>query len=231
MTVLRAKRAAHREFSNFARGAAAALAAHSLPIAADISRALARAAEVPESELRDAESGGVLSHFPPAGKHLRARLEDFFGAVSANDSPLCAAAARLSPHLFWRAAGNGKTAVAAAELVGPSGVVECSRFRAGLFFQPANMFYQWHRHEAEEIYLPLGGAAAEWHAENAPPVRVPPLQFVHHRSWQPHAMRTFDSPLCALWGWRGGIAMEHYELCAAPRNLAAPAKADEQKSV
>ena len=206
-------RTMRRAFAEFARTAADALAIHPLPIANDIGRAFRRAAAAP---LRETKSDGALPHFAPAGKRLRAMINDFFGSVATTNSPLYFAAARLSPHLFWRAAGNGKAPAAAAELIGPSGMAKCSQLRAGLFFQPAEIFYEWHRHAAEEIYLPLGAVSAEWLTAGAPPARIPPPRYVHHRSWQPHAMRTFDSPLAALWGWRGDIAMEHYELCAAP---------------
>lgn len=205
----------HSAFSEFARSAAKMFSEHSAPIAADIAGAFSRAANA--NRLRGADEGGVLSHFPPADRKLRSAIKNCFAAPPAECSPLFAAAGRLSPFLYWRAAGGGKAPVAAAELVGPAGVCECPHFRAGLFFQPPQMFYRWHRHAAEEIYLPLCGKA-EWHAEGKTPIIVSPPQCVLHRSWMAHAMRTFTSPICAIWGWRGDIAMKHYELCPAPKN-------------
>ena len=162
-------RTMRRAFAEFARTAADALAIHPLPIADDIGRAFRRAAAAP---LRETKSDGALPHFAPAGKRLRAMINDFFGSVATTNSPLYFAAARLSPHLFWRTAGNGKAPAAAAELIGPSGMAKCSQLRAGLFFQPAEMFYEWHRHAAEEIYLPLGAVSAEWLTAGAPPARI-----------------------------------------------------------
>ena len=204
-----------RAFSRFAREAAAALSADGAPIAADIAGAFVRAAAL--QNLRAAEEGAVLSHFPAADKNLIAQIQNCLQNARADSSPLFFAAATLSPFLQWRAAGGGKSPrVAATELVGPCGLAECARFRAGLFFQPPRMFYAWHRHAAEEAYLPLHGAA-EWRAETRPPAFVPPLRCVLHRAWQAHAMRTLDSPLLALWGWRGDIAMDSYEFCATPK--------------
>ena len=216
-----------KKFALFLNAAAANLRLHSAPMAADIAGAFLESAGA--KNLRGAKDGGVLMHFPPANDSLLGMIRECFARDSESDysflddaafgkndiASLFAAAGRLSPHLFWRAAGNGQAAVAAAELVGPSGIAECARFRAGVFFQPPQMFYEWHRHAAEELYLPIFGTA-EWLAEGESPATLPPSSLIYHRSWQAHAMRTFDSPLCAIWGWRGDIAMEHYEFCPAP---------------
>lgn len=203
-----------RAFLQFACEAAAALSTNAPSIAADISRAFAEAGELQTP--RRTEEGAVFSHFPAADKSLTAAMRNCFCEARADSPPLFFVAARLSAFLQWRAAGGGKSPQAAvAELVGPDGWAESSRFRAGLFFQPARMFYAWHRHAAEELYLPLYGEA-EWFAEGETPAVRPPLSHIVHRTMQAHALRTFDSPLFALWGWRGDIAMHTYELCPAP---------------
>lgn len=201
-----------RAFGEFARLAGEAFRGHSAPIAADIAGEFLRAADA--NRLRGADDR-AFSRFPPASRELRAAIAQCFASPPAECSPLFAAAARLSPFLYWRAAGGGIAPVAAAELAGPAGVRECPHFRAGLLFQPPEMFYRWHRHAAEEIYLQFCGKA-EWRAEGETSAVVSPPQFILHRAWQAHAIQTFAAPLCAVWGWRGDIAMEHYEFCSAP---------------
>ncbi len=62
-------------------------------------------------------------------------------------------------------------------------------------------FYPRHRHEAEEIYLPLSGTA-EWQQGDAIWREHPPGTIIHHSSEEPHAMRTHAQPLLALYLWR-----------------------------
>ena len=61
--------------------------------------------------------------------------------------------------------------------------------------------YPHHRHEAEEIYVPLSGTAA-WQQGDAVWREHPPGTLIHHLSEEPHAMRTGEEPLLALYLWR-----------------------------
>ena len=61
--------------------------------------------------------------------------------------------------------------------------------------------YPRHRHEAEEIYLPLSGTAA-WQQGDARWRDRPPGTLIHHAGNEPHAMRTGAGPLLALYLWR-----------------------------
>ena len=65
---------------------------------------------------------------------------------------------------------------------------------------PATL-YPHHRHEAEEIYVPLSGTAA-WQRGDAIWREHPPGTLIHHLSEEPHAMRTGEEPLLALYLWR-----------------------------
>ena len=58
-----------------------------------------------------------------------------------------------------------------------------------------------HRHEAEEIYVPLSGTA-DWQQGDAVWREYAPGTLVHHLSEEPHAMRTGKEPLLALYLWR-----------------------------
>ena len=114
--------------------------------------------------------------------------------------------------LPWRPGGGGKAAgIAVVELVGPDGLGFSDTCRAGVLFQDAGYFYPWHRHAAEEFYLPVSGAA-KWMVEGKEPeVIAAEEKLIHHREWQPHALETDAKPLLALWMWTGDLGLESYE--------------------
>ena len=143
-----------------------------------------------------------------------AKMNDFFAETKAENNSLFAKAADISPFLSWRAAINGKIpTLGVAEILGPTGTVACEESRAGLFFQPANMFYSWHKHAAEEIYLPIYGTAT-WFVTGKPPAVIPPAgECIHHLSQQAHAMQTTETPVLALWGWHGDLDFNTYAFC------------------
>jgi Dimethlysulfonioproprionate lyase len=123
-------------------------------------------------------------------------------------APLVAELLRAAPSLAWRQtykqplvgalflANYGYT-----ELVGLNGPVPSQRLACGFLLLGPNTAYPRHRHEAEEIYVPLSGTAAwqhgneTWHDES-------PGAVIHHVSDEPHAMRTGAQPLLALYLWR-----------------------------
>lgn len=203
------------DFRAFVRRAAAAFENANLPAAKETARAL-RAAET--AIPRRAAADNAARNFA-AAPNTRKQLSDFCAQLNPA-RPLFRAAAKIARAAPWRASGNGAVCQnMAAELIGPDGWTKSPKIRIGLFFQPAEFFYPWHRHAAEEIYLILGGAAT-WRAENKTPQTPPPGAFVFHHARQPHAMQTAESPLFAVWAWRGDIARESYELCEPPENTA-----------
>ncbi len=90
-----------------------------------------------------------------------------------------------------------------AELFGaapaPAGGV--TQISCGVLVLGPDTFYPPHRHEAEEIYVPLVGIA-EWQQGDAAWRRRSPGTLIHHSSEEPHAMRTGDQPLLAMYLWR-----------------------------
>ncbi len=75
------------------------------------------------------------------------------------------------------------------------------RIACGFLILGPSTHYPRHRHEAEEIYLPLSGTAA-WQQGDAGWQDRAPGALIHHASEEPHAMRTRGSPLLALYLWR-----------------------------
>lgn len=89
------------------------------------------------------------------------------------------------------------------ELIGLRGPVASDRLAAGFLLLGPHTEYPRHRHEAEEIYLPVAGTAL-WQRGDRPWRRRAPGRPIHHPPWMPHAMRTKAQPLLALYLWRNG---------------------------
>ena len=125
------------------------------------------------------------------------------------DPRLVRAVCRAAPSLAWRQT-YGPDEVGAAfvenygwtELFGARGR-ERAKTAGGLLLLGPNTSYPAHRHEAEEIYLPLSGAA-DWRQGDAIWRKRPPGTLVRHCSEEIHAMRTGDEPLLALYLWQSG---------------------------
>jgi len=89
-----------------------------------------------------------------------------------------------------------------SELIGLRGPLCSERLAVGFLMLGADTLYPRHRHEAEEIYVPLSGTAA-WLQGDGIWREKTPGRLIHHASLEPHAMRTAAQPLLALYLWRG----------------------------
>ncbi|WP_109312989.1 dimethylsulfonioproprionate lyase family protein [Ruegeria sp. AU67] len=87
------------------------------------------------------------------------------------------------------------------ELFGPTGHFHSTQMRGYVAYWGAGLDYDWHSHQAEELYLIVGGGAMFRVEEDE--TYVGPNQTRHHRSWQSHAMTTTDEPILAFVLWRG----------------------------
>jgi hypothetical protein len=88
-----------------------------------------------------------------------------------------------------------------AELSRPCAGIGAAQISCGVLVLGPNTFYPPHRHEAEEIYLPLAGTA-EWLKGDGVWRRRRPGTLIHHSSEETHAMRTGEQPLLAMYLWR-----------------------------
>lgn len=88
-----------------------------------------------------------------------------------------------------------------AELSRPGAGIGAAQISCGVLVLGPNTFYPPHRHEAEEIYLPLAGTA-EWLKGDGVWRRRRPGTLIHHSSEETHAMRTGEQPLLAMYLWR-----------------------------
>jgi hypothetical protein len=117
---------------------------------------------------------------------------------------VCRAAASLAWRQTYTAAdldGAFLDNYAWSEILGTVGPVASEKIACGFLMLGAATHYPRHRHEAEEIYVPLSGAAA-WEQGDAVWRERPPGTLIHHARDETHSMRTGAVPLLALYLWR-----------------------------
>ena len=119
-----------------------------------------------------------------------------------------AAVASAAPSLQWRQTytvndlgGGFLDNYAWSEILGAKGPLASERVACGFLLLGPSTHYPSHRHEAEEIYVPLSGTA-DWQQGDSPWRARQPGTQIHHASDEPHAMRTGANPLLALYVWR-----------------------------
>ena len=115
---------------------------------------------------------------------------------------------RLGPALHW---GQSYPASAVGaqflenygwtEVAGLHGPIPSERVAIGFLMLGPATLYPRHRHEAEEIYVPVSGTAA-WQGGDGIWRDKPPGAVIVHERNEPHAMRTSSEPLLALYLWR-----------------------------
>jgi hypothetical protein len=88
-----------------------------------------------------------------------------------------------------------------SEIVGLTGQLPSTRIACGFLLLGPATEYPLHRHEAEEIYIPLAGVAS-WQQGEGVWREQQPGTVIHHASNEPHGMRTGAQPLLALYLWR-----------------------------
>jgi hypothetical protein len=135
-------------------------------------------------------------------------LPQMTGDTAAFAKDLVATVAHAAPWLAWRQTYTASDLGAAfadnygwSEIVGGSGPLASERLACGFLMLGPSTHYPRHRHEAEEIYVPLSGTA-DWQQGDSVWREHPPGTTIHHARDEPHAMRTNASPLLALYVWR-----------------------------
>ena len=136
-------------------------------------------------------------------------LPEFAADESGFGASLVADLCRNHHLLIWRqtyAAGEVGDAFLRnygyTEIVGMESLPS-RRIACGFLILGPSTLYPRHRHEAEEIYIPLRGTA-QWQQNDAVWRERRPGAVIHHMSDEPHSMQTGTEPLLALYVWRGG---------------------------
>jgi hypothetical protein len=94
-------------------------------------------------------------------------------------------------------------AVLAGPPSGPSALVAHTDLAFGVLLLGPETTYPTHVHPAAELYLPLG--PARWSAADRPLAERPGGVPIVHLPNEPHATRTGDVPLAALYVWLGEL--------------------------
>jgi quercetin dioxygenase-like cupin family protein len=139
-------------------------------------------------------------------------------------APLVGGLVSAAPSLAWRRSYSPALVGAGfydnygwTELAGLTGPIPSERLACGMLVLGPHESYPPHRHEAEEIYVPLVGTAAWKHGTDHWRERAPGA-VIHHRRHEPHAMRTGALPMLALYLWRSeNLAQQsHLDPSAGP---------------
>ncbi len=137
-------------------------------------------------------------------------------------APLVGGLVAAAPSLAWRRSYSPALVGAGffdnygwTELAGLTGPMPSKRLACGLLVLGPHQSYPPHRHEAEEIYVPLVGTAAWQHGTDHWRER-PPGAVIHHRPHEPHAMQTGASPMLALYLWRSENLAQQSHLDPSP---------------
>ena len=102
----------------------------------------------------------------------------------------------------------------AATLLGPDGPIFATDLRFGLYYQRPETYYALHDHQAAETYTILAGSAF-WTAGQDQRWRHAG-EMIHHPPRMPHAFRTGQDGVLAIWRWSGDIRPETYRLLPDP---------------
>ncbi len=89
-------------------------------------------------------------------------------------------------------------------IIGPTGPFHSEQMRAWVVYMPAQLWYPFHHHPGEEMYLTLAGQA-QFLAQGEPDKTMTEGDTSHHKPNQPHATRTEDTPFLAYVVWRNGF--------------------------
>jgi hypothetical protein len=152
----------------------------------------------------------AVRHLP----HLESAAKPFSAAFTRS---LKAAAAGLAWRQSYAPAEVGEAFLQNygwAELVGLSGGTASDRLACGVLLLGPNTAYPPHRHEAEEVYVPLVGRAL-WQRGGGRFRTEEEGGIIHHAAFEPHAMQTEAAPLLALYLWRSRDLAQKSELLPA----------------
>jgi quercetin dioxygenase-like cupin family protein len=138
-------------------------------------------------------------------------------AVRAARGPLVAPLAELDASLSWTQNPNYRRqppdaafldnygyAVITGPPDGPPALVPGARVALGVLLLGPRTHYPLHAHPAVEVYVTLT-PDGEWWREAGPWRVMPAGTVIHHASGVPHATRAGDTPLLAVYVWRGAL--------------------------
>jgi hypothetical protein len=149
-------------------------------------------------------------NLPPADRPVTQFLGECMDYAGKSERGLVKAVIEMAPVFSWFTSykdadfdGHVVSKLASVELAGPRGHFMSEETRFGFFLQGSYLEYPNHRHQAEELYIPLTSGTL-WSRDNADFVARQSGEIIVHTSNEQHSMTTRNAPLLALWIWRGG---------------------------
>lgn len=149
----------------------------------------------------------------PVAKSTQLPVCRFWPAIMAGGGNLLAPLDKLFPHFHWVQNPNYVAAPPSPDflqnygyvvLAGPGGMVATDDLALGFLMLGPGTHYPTHRHPAVEIYVVAAGEA-EWRKGDSPWQKKPAGTVIRHETMVPHATRTLDHPLLAVYVWRGDL--------------------------
>ncbi len=134
--------------------------------------------------------------------------------IAACDDPLARAFVDAAPLAMWRETYKGTDIgqdfhdrFGCYCLIGSGGAWASNKMAAYFVYMPPGMWYPFHHHPAEELYLVLAGGA-EFLKSGDKTRFLSAGETAFHASSQPHATRTLDAPLLAYVLWRNEFGIK-----------------------
>jgi quercetin dioxygenase-like cupin family protein len=158
--------------------------------------------------LKEWPSPSQLRSVPSSSVPVLRWLPQIRQSAPTFSAPLVTALVAAAASLAWRRSYT-PAAVGAqfyenygwTEFAGLTGPVPSKHLACGVLLLGPHVTYPPHRHEADEIYVPLTGTAGWKHGDGPWRERLPG-SVIHHGRYEPHAMQTGGEPLLALYLWR-----------------------------
>ena len=143
---------------------------------------------------------------PAAGVLIREK-----GLLSNNYKTLCDTIIGSAKDVIWRETYKGTNIgndfldkFACYEIIGRDAPFASNKMRSFVIYQPPGVYYPWHQHPAEEIYVVLAGKA-KFSLEKTAARILNSGDHAFHPSNQPHALETLSHPVMAYVVWRNGF--------------------------
>ena len=89
-------------------------------------------------------------------------------------------------------------------IIGNDAPFSSAKIRLFLIYMPAGLYYPWHSHPAEELYLVLSGKA-QFKRDGCQDTELSEGMSLYHKTNQPHAIETTDEPMLSLVVWRNHL--------------------------
>mgnify|MGYP006081975217 CR=1 FL=1 len=86
-------------------------------------------------------------------------------------------------------------------IIGENGPFSSDAIRLYMVYMPPHLYYPWHNHPAEEIYMLVSGSAV-FKRMGLPDKTLAEGDTSFHEGNQPHAMETLAEPVLCLAAWR-----------------------------